>query len=627
MQLIIILFLCLSFYQSSEASVADTGLVAYPSSFEFTGFIGTVFNDSITIVNNTGSSVTVSIAESSTISFAEKHQQAIQSLRGGSNSFSYDISRLIGKLKPQVNGFAPREFTVPASVAGVNAYTTIIDDERGDTTPGSLDVYRIEHQKRVVPVFGTYFDFRIVTKILPDSNVVGILSVDADQEFGTGLFPTPGGIGLPSRDIGSEFEILLDASGIIAETLGLGNIPIGIIYKTIDTSIAGIPLPLSITHDSVFTITFANVMASWLNDADLNMNIGGVFLRLGSGLNPYPDFAPPVSHGVIGTEKPVSWIREDTTSFTIEQAESLVVHVQALAANPAGTYTMGIQVKAAGETVQNIPVTLTTTTLPDASISISPGFITDTMDIGETTTHSITIYSLGEGSLGYAILDMGLTTWLTVLPPLGTVAAYDSADILVRLSTNGLSANTLYTTVLRIFCNDPNSGIIDVSVSLYTTGTNEATVEIESGWNLLSLPLELTTTSLDEIFPTAISHAFQFGNGYLQTDSLEPYQGFWLRFSSSQTVTIEGELLTSDTIGVKSGWNLIGTISDTVSVASIQTEPPDILISDFFSFTIASGYQQATELVPSKGYWVRSSSSGKIIFPVVKNESDIHGLR
>ncbi|TAK66830.1 MAG: hypothetical protein EPO24_01095, partial [Bacteroidetes bacterium] len=87
MQLIIILFLCLSFYQSSEASVADTGLVAYPSSFEFTGFIGTVFNDSITIVNNTGSSVTVSIAESSTISFAEKHQQAIQSLRGGSNSF------------------------------------------------------------------------------------------------------------------------------------------------------------------------------------------------------------------------------------------------------------------------------------------------------------------------------------------------------------------------------------------------------------------------------------------------------------------------------------------------------------------------------------------------------------
>lgn len=718
---LILLFLC---GQTAAAGAVDTGLVVRPSSFEFTGLVGTVFNDSLTIINKTGTALSISIAETSLSNlsrFGSSGQMSVQS------EFGRYFEGIIAKLKPQLSEIKTTSLfhNTPQSESQL-AYTTIITDQRGDTTLGSIDVYRVLYQRRVIPFVGTFHDFRFVMKLLPDSNVVGFLSLDTDQDFGTGSFPTPWGVGLTSRDIGSEYEILIDASGVIAESLGLGNVRVGVVFRTSDTTVVGLPLPLTFSRDSVFTITLANVAAVWLNDPGHNMNVGGVFARLGSGVNFFPDFAPDVGHGIVGTEVGVSWIREEPTSFILPNADSIVVRIKALAAKPAGTYLMNLQIKPVSRPTVNVPVTLTTLQPSSPRIAISPRSFCDTLVLGDSIQHTLQIANTGEGLLGYAVVDTANNFWLDLLFPYGFVQSNDTAEYAFRIRTTGLLTDTSYIAHLIVNSNDPDSGTIPVPIFLFVkappqpsivispssisdtiqlgdSGTYTLTIQnvgsaelifsiidsaasawlsfspnsanlppgkqvavlvkvytnflfagntyiatltissndpmrptetvtieisvqnilkinVEEGWNLLSTPLLLQNYEKSAVYPTSVSSAFIYQNGYQQVDSVTPLIGYWLKFSQHHVVSFDGNPLTSDTIIVQKRWNIIGALSDSIDVNFIQTEPPHLLASPFFSFSRNRGYEQAAILVPGKGYWIKANMDGKIIVPTLRKE-------
>jgi hypothetical protein len=131
-----------------------------------------------------------------------------------------------------------------------------------------------------------------------------------------------------------------------------------------------------------------------------------------------------------------------------------------------------------------------------------------------------------------------------------------------------------------------------------------------AGWNMVSLPLDLKNPRTTTIFPSALSKAFSYEAGYVRHDSLRDAVGYWLKFETSEALTFSGDPLLQDSIPLVGGWNMIGSISTPVDVASIQKAPPDVLISPFFGFDGA--YMIADSLQPVRGYWVKAKSAGKL---------------
>ena len=133
-----------------------------------------------------------------------------------------------------------------------------------------------------------------------------------------------------------------------------------------------------------------------------------------------------------------------------------------------------------------------------------------------------------------------------------------------------------------------------------------------NSWNMLSVPLTVSDARKSILFPTATSRAFAYTpSGYVPSDTLQNGPGYWLKFPSAQDVGISGTLRMLDTIAVTAGWNMIGTISDSVRVATIQQIPPTIVASQFYGYN--GGYSVDTVLFPSRGYWVKTISPGLLV--------------
>ena len=143
------------------------------------------------------------------------------------------------------------------------------------------------------------------------------------------------------------------------------------------------------------------------------------------------------------------------------------------------------------------------------------------------------------------------------------------------------------------------------------SGPGSIDVENMSGWNLVGLPLEVVDASYNTVFPSSISGSLYGFNGtYVNESDLVEGLGYWLRFSDSGSTTITGSVISSLTVGLSQGWNLISGISEAVDVASISDPDGIIVPGSLYGFT--GTYASSSELTPGKGYWLRTSASGDI---------------
>ena len=129
-------------------------------------------------------------------------------------------------------------------------------------------------------------------------------------------------------------------------------------------------------------------------------------------------------------------------------------------------------------------------------------------------------------------------------------------------------------------------------------------------WNMISLPLVTADPRKVIVYPTAISNAFAFSNGYFNQDTLKPGAGYWLKFPAPQKIWIAGAPRHSDTIALSPGWNLIGSINDSVPTPTVTTDPPAIISNNFYGFQGA--YTTSPALKPGQAYWIKASESGQL---------------
>ncbi len=175
----------------------------------------------------------------------------------------------------------------------------------------------------------------------------------------------------------------------------------------------------------------------------------------------------------------------------------------------------------------------------------------------------------------------------------------DSATIADKILDGNDSSGLGVTSFVPFLLDSVSSSITQVEMNLL------------DGWNLLSVPVVPSDYAKTEIFPGATSEAFAYAGMYQAKQVLERGVGYWVKFNGIQSQTMTGLELTSDTIDVLVGWNMIGSISTPIAVSQITSIPGGIVTTQFFKYT--TNYSTADSIHPGKGYWVKVNSNGKLV--------------
>ncbi|RCK73613.1 MAG: Glycosyl hydrolase, BNR repeat precursor [Ignavibacteriae bacterium] len=212
-----------------------------------------------------------------------------------------------------------------------------------------------------------------------------------------------------------------------------------------------------------------------------------------------------------------------------------------------------------------------------------------------------------EGEYIFQNLNLGIYTveeslkldWIQTYP------RTNQPNVTTTVFGNNAGPRAYYVTL------DSNKSIENLDFGNYTTSLINYQKLFSEGWNLISIGLQLLNWNKDSVFHRSASELYSYKNRYVIEKELKSGYGYWIKYSEFDTVNIKGFSIQSDTIDIYSGWNLIGSIFDTVSVSSITTIPENLISSNFFGYR--SGYYISDYIVPFDGYWVKSRGDGKLV--------------
>jgi hypothetical protein len=136
-------------------------------------------------------------------------------------------------------------------------------------------------------------------------------------------------------------------------------------------------------------------------------------------------------------------------------------------------------------------------------------------------------------------------------------------------------------------------------------------VSNNAGWNLVGLPAGVEDGSLSAVYPGGTGGTlYSYDGAYVGVDGLVSGEGYWLHFPDAGTTTITGAPISSLTLSLTAGWNLISGISETTDVSAISDPGGIIVAGTIYEFT--ASYASASVLTPGQGYWINASADGDI---------------
>ncbi len=318
--------------------------------------------------------------------------------------------------------------------------------------------------------------------------------------------------------------------------------------------------------------------------------------------------------GPVTVDTSCFWIDLAEDSLAIAPLDSQKIHftVDGSLWNQWTTYASNFTFPATDTSVTPLVIPVVATVL-GPTIGNSPGSFVFHLDSAETGTDTLVVRNTGPGLLVVVVEDSSgsFPPWLVVDADTISISSGDSVK--VALDVNAVNAPPgNYATEIVLTNNDSATGLISVPVVARIATGVFYPVELGDRWNLASLPVLPVNPLKSALFPTALTPAFGFNDGYFQADSLQPGPAYWMKFLGAQTEMIDGNWFLSDTIPLAAGWNLAGSLFQPFPVSSIVTAPPGILSSDFYGYE--NGYQVADSILPGKGYWVQSSQAGQLYY-------------
>lgn len=189
-----------------------------------------------------------------------------------------------------------------------------------------------------------------------------------------------------------------------------------------------------------------------------------------------------------------------------------------------------------------------------------------------------------------------------------------SGNVLLQDLFGGTFINVNMKTQSSYTVTNPTFDQLNIITSGPTGPPPLLSINVTNRWNIVSIPVDTEDSSKTSIFPSAISNAFAYQGIYAQKDTLINGIGYWLKFGYNQQVSLLGDMIYADTVQVVEGWNLVGSISSSLPVSQIVSEPGGIITSQFYGYE--GNYFVADTIKPGKGYWVKVNQSGELILSI-----------
>ena len=167
----------------------------------------------------------------------------------------------------------------------------------------------------------------------------------------------------------------------------------------------------------------------------------------------------------------------------------------------------------------------------------------------------------------------------------------------------------------------------EIKINIINNSLQKYTIELNEGWNLISVPLFLMNDSFEYVFSDIyedIEIAYSFDKDGAKTlipglekfsdlEYISPYHGYYIKMNNSRELEVEGYLMTERNIHLNEGWNLISYLGDdTIDVLDVFSGINGIEIVEGFDEgakayipSIPFRFSTLTELNKGFGYWVK----------------------
>ncbi|WP_165779053.1 Ig-like domain-containing protein [Rhodohalobacter barkolensis] len=139
-------------------------------------------------------------------------------------------------------------------------------------------------------------------------------------------------------------------------------------------------------------------------------------------------------------------------------------------------------------------------------------------------------------------------------------------------------------------------------------------------WQLSSTPLSVESDEMD------LATIYSYSDRYDLSSTFIPGRGYWIKTKSfdNETIPAAGQGLDSLSVRLNSGWNLIGSLSEPVSIFAISD--PEELLTETPVYLYKDGNYAATdELIPNSGHWIYAREDGNITI-TVQNDPPTAGM-
>ncbi len=175
----------------------------------------------------------------------------------------------------------------------------------------------------------------------------------------------------------------------------------------------------------------------------------------------------------------------------------------------------------------------------------------------------------------------------------------------------------------RIVADDNCSNTLDYSWNFTVLALYE--IQLQEGWNLISLPLEQVDTSIPSVL-ASISGQWNVLKYYDNTDKADPWKtyrvgastndlggidntmGFWINITEPNVnLTVSGTIPVSTNIPLYAGWNLVGYPTQTTEIVANALWGTGVDRVEVFNATepyLIKEVEATYVMKPGEGYWV-----------------------
>lgn len=218
------------------------------------------------------------------------------------------------------------------------------------------------------------------------------------------------------------------------------------------------------------------------------------------------------------------------------------------------------------------------------------------------------------GSLTWDGMPLGATAFDVYLNSSATATTLLAGNITASTTPySGLLPDSTYVWSVVAKNSDSSTTATGAPFNFATIlSTVNVNVSIAAGWNMISNPVIAANDSLIVLYPTSLfGYGFSFSGGYVTDYTMENGTGYWGKFPGVTSQVVSGLPNTRDTIDVIAGWNLVGSVSNSVDTSTIVSIPSGIRASNWFGY--AAGYVSAANILPGQAYWVKSNAVGQFV--------------